>query len=55
MAAEPWAATYGEAHRLLTEHVLPRFPPAVIAAAQAAASVEPSLVYLPPQLRVGRP
>ncbi|HWC12735.1 MAG TPA: hypothetical protein VG455_16110, partial [Acidimicrobiales bacterium] len=32
MPTDQWAATYGEAHRQLTENVLPRFPPAVVAA-----------------------
>ncbi|HEV2809062.1 MAG TPA: hypothetical protein VGV93_01525 [Acidimicrobiales bacterium] len=50
MPADQWAATYGEAHRQLTENVLPRFPPAVVAAARAAADLDPELIYLPPQL-----
>ena len=55
MPADHWAATYGEAHRHLTENILPRFPPAVVAAARAAADLDPELLYLPPQLANGRP
>ncbi|MFP5319217.1 MAG: hypothetical protein ACLGI2_13125 [Acidimicrobiia bacterium] len=55
MPAEQWAATYGEAHRQLVEDVLPRFPPAVVAAARAAADLDPELLYLPPQLSGSRP
>ena len=49
MSAEQWAATYGDAHRVLTEHVLPRFAPAVIAAARAAADADarPRSISLP--------
>lgn len=54
MPADQWAATYGEAHRQLVENVLPRFPAAVVAAAQAATDVDPELIYLPPQLGDGR-
>jgi hypothetical protein len=55
MPADQWAATYGEAHRQLTESVLPRFPPAVVATARAAADLDPELLYLPPQLASGGP
>lgn len=53
MPASQWAATYGEAHRQLVENVLPRFPAAVVAAAQAASDLDPGLLYLPPQLGSG--
>lgn len=53
MPADQWAATYGEAHRQLVENVLPRFPAAVVAAAQAASDLDPGLLYLPPQLASG--
>lgn len=55
MQADQWHATYGEAHRQLTEQVLPRFPPAVVAAARAAADLDANLLYLPPQLSSGQP
>lgn len=53
MPADQWAATYGEAHRELVDHVLPRFPAAVVAAAQAASDLDTGLLYLPPQLASG--
>ena len=54
MPSDQWDATYGEAHRQLVENVLPRFPTAVVAAARAAADLDPELLYLPPQLSSGR-
>lgn len=49
LGAEDWAHKFGRAHARIVEQILPAFPPAMIATAEAEAAG--AALYLPPEVR----